>query len=88
MSSGSVTVEDKQSQIKKFKESARNHWKCVREAIRDGCDEENWIHFTIQDYLTIIGYHYMTAMEHGYKHGIYDGSLTTITPQESKGEQS
>jgi len=55
---------------KSFKESTQEHWDYVREVIRDGRNEDDYIHLTIQDYLTIISYHYKTAMLHGYKHGV------------------
>ena len=55
-------------------ESIQAHWKYVQEVIRDGRDEDSYIHLTIQDYLTIIGYHYKTAMLHGNKHGIKEAS--------------
>ena len=51
-------------------ENIQKHWEYVREVIRDGRNEEDYIHLTIQDYLTIIGYHYKTAMLHGHKHGV------------------
>jgi len=51
-------------------EAVQKHWEYVREVIRDGRDEDTYIHFTVKDYLTIIGYHYKTAMVHGYKHGM------------------
>ncbi len=53
-------------------ESIQKHWEYVREVIRDGRDKDSYIHLTIHDYLTIIGYHYKTAMLHGYKHKIQD----------------
>jgi len=66
------------SRTKNFEESTRKHWKYVREVIRDGRREEDWIHLPIKDYLDIIGYHYMTAMKHGYKHGVRDCSEETV----------
>jgi len=51
-----------------FDELIQQNWEYLREVIRDGRDEDAWIHLKIQDYLTIIGYHYKTAMKHGYKH--------------------
>ena len=55
--------------------SIQKHWEYVREVIRDGRDEDGYIHLTIHDYLTIIGYHYRTAMLHGHKHNIQDSEL-------------
>ena len=55
-------------------ESIQSHWEYVREAVRDGRDEDSYIHLTIHDYLTIIGQHYKTAMKHGYKHGVENKS--------------
>ena len=57
-------------------ESIRAHWKYVREVIRDGRDEDSWIHLTIRDYLTIIGFHYMTAMKHRIKHDLQSSEQT------------
>ena len=66
-----------------FDESVQRHWEYIRDVIRDGRDEDSWIHLTIQDYLTIIGYHYKTAMKHGYKHGVSDSLSETKTKEES-----
>ena len=52
-----------------IKSETQKHWEYVREVIRDGRDEDSWMCLTIQNYLTILGYHYKTAMVHGYKHG-------------------
>ena len=51
-----------------WEESVQKHWEYVREVIRDGRDEDDWIHLTVRDYLAIIGYHYKTAMTHEHKH--------------------
>ena len=53
-----------------FEESTKKHWEYVKEAIRDGRPWGGWINLKIEDYLVIIGYHYKTAMLHGYKHGV------------------
>ncbi len=45
------------------------HWRSLQEVILDGRSMDTWIHLTIVDYLTIISYHYKTAMIHGWKHG-------------------
>lgn len=55
-----------------FEESVRLHWEYVKEVVRDGRDDAEGITLSIQDYLTIIGFHYKTAMLHGYKHGRED----------------
>ena len=36
-----------------FEESARKHWEYVREVVRDGRDEDAYIHLSIQDYLLV-----------------------------------
>jgi len=74
-----VTVEEGQPL---FGDSARRHWEYVREAVRDGRDEASWIHLTVRDYLAAIGFHYVTAMEHGYKHGVHDCSTPTKREKE------
>jgi len=53
---------------KNIDERIQAHWEYVREVIRDGRDEDDWIHLTVRDYLAIIGNHYKTAMKHGWKH--------------------
>ena len=53
-----------------FEEKIQEHWTYLREAIRGGRDEDSYIHLSIRDYLAIIGYHYKTAMLHGYKHKV------------------
>lgn len=55
-------------------ESIQRHWEYIREVIRDGRDEDSYIHLTIHDYLTIIGQHYKTAMLHGHKHKVEEQS--------------
>lgn len=49
-----------------------DHWEYVREVIRDGRDEDEWIHITVREYLERIGLHYKTAMKHGHKHKLED----------------
>ena len=51
-------------------ESIQKHWEYVREAVRDGRDEADTISMTVHEYLENVGYHYKTAMLHGYKHGV------------------
>ena len=53
-----------------FEDKASQHWNYVKEVIRDGRKDDDYVHLSIMDYLTIISYHYKTAMIHGYKHGI------------------
>ena len=47
-----------------FKESVETHWKYIEELLRTHEESET----TIQR----IGFHYKTAMLHGYKHGYKD----------------
>ncbi len=49
--------------------SIDSHWDYLRPVILDGRSPDDWIHLNISDYLTIISYHYKTAMLHGWKHG-------------------
>lgn len=58
-----------------FEDKASQHWSYVKEVIRDGRKDDDYVHLSIMDYLTIISYHYKTAMIHGYKHGIEAASL-------------
>jgi len=53
-----------------FDERIDEHWEYLREVIRDGRNEDEWIHLTVRDYLARVGHHYKTAMKHGYKHGL------------------
>jgi len=67
-----------------FDDKIGAHWKYIREVIRDGRNEDGWIHMPIQCYLDIIGYHYKTAMEHGYKHGAEDSQSSTPTTKNTE----
>lgn len=47
-----------------FKEGTKQHWKYVEGVLKT--------HGVSDRIIKIVGFHYRTAMAHGYKHGIED----------------
>ena len=64
---------------KKVKALCDAHWEYVALVIRgewsatgDGDPDNIDLKIDLREYLKVVGFHYKTAMEHGYKHGWHD----------------
>lgn len=55
-----------------FDEKATSHWEYVKSVIRTHVPDIE------DDVLNIIGFHYKTAMCHGYKHGYEDAMMLYV----------
>ncbi len=58
-----------------FTEDAETHWKYLRETITQHwiLTRKTIIDVTWEEFMNIIGYHYTTAMVHGFGHGYEQG---------------
>jgi len=53
------------------KEKAAEHWEYVKSVIE--MHEQAYRQIDVLDVVELIGFHYKTAMEHGWKHGLEEG---------------
>lgn len=52
---------------------AEAHWEYIEALLRNEINASNEPSECLERYIQSIGFHYKTAMIHGYKHGVIDG---------------
>jgi len=58
--------------LAEFKKNAKLHWGYIESLLEKHYPDEDTICLMKEDFFNIIGFHYRTAMEHGYKHALQD----------------